>query len=939
MKTNDHILLTSAILALAFSPAATSQETKKGRPAFSSRVPAGRWIGQDGHDYVGPSSALAGSDVQDIHIQLAGLPPKRAIAKATVRGLGGAEWQYNGPFGPWRAHILRDPGSPNADVFIEPTQTETGRPFTIQLTFEDGGTIQFDVKGGRADSNRRMPSASLAATWVKQSKDDRVGPETAVGPDGVVDALIELNKLSPQVEITSVTIRAAGGDVWDSGVNPRGNLNAELARSRDNPARAQLYFQPRRDIAGQELRISVHYANNKSDEATLKAGPFDPKRRVERPRPAVTLANTATTAEWLGQRDRTAASPGAVRIAVRNLPSPIVAAALNDEAGFVWVRKTRDNVPFEAGSDVRGMEFAGARKSEAELWFEPERDELRSAMTLRLLLGDGKTTVVQFRGGPADLALRVPLPDASATTARPGDDLNALAARFGTVTLATGTHRLNAPLELERPITLKAERGAVLEFSQRPNDPTWTSAIKVHAGNTTLEGFAVRFATPIRWTPNIDYGPAVIGSTDNHDQGHTALKVNIVLRELDLQSPPPTGKWEEAARLIRMARARSGRIEKCVLKGGSIEFLNGPWIVADNDYRGTVPGTFAYSVISAHNTHDLVVRGNKAQPAGPSGKTWRFLVQTRRGFNDVIEGNTVVGIGPRDDDTVAGDNAPEIFLTESYGLHFEGKPLGISPNGQLLTIPKCQGDRPASGSVVAILEGPHAGDWRRIAQPISESTYLMQSSLPAGDYAISIATGFVRETYRGNVIDSRGGSVAANLVFVGNHFGAKVLENHLLGAGEAFKITAAPTEHPVAWGWSRAPFLGAAIEGNIIEDSVRGGTLSVEHGPAIKSTKSRTYMSVSFKNNSFRWSPKFREFAASARERPPGMTIGDEGSLDPSELLLEESGNTAIAGSSLGLRVRSARVNGVAVRGKLLALPGSAAGESARGANRPPAVR
>ena len=77
---------------------------------------------------------------------------------------------------------------------------------------------------------------------------------------------------------------------------------------------------------------------------------------------------------------------------------------------------------------------------------------------------------------------------------------------------------------------------------------------------------------------------------------------------------------------MRLIRSRSGLIAGNVLRGGTIEFLQGPWRIIDNDFRGTVPGTFSHGVFTGHGTHDLVLKGNRARDVGESGKTWRFLV-------------------------------------------------------------------------------------------------------------------------------------------------------------------------------------------------------------------------------------------------------------------------------------------------------------------------
>ena len=65
----------------------------------------------------------------------------------------------------------------------------------------------------------------------------------------------------------------------------------------------------------------------------------------------------------------------------------------------------------------------------------------------------------------------------------------------------------------------------------------------------------------------------------------------------------------------------------------------------------------------------------------------------------MIRDNTVIGIGARDDDTVANPNAAEIILTEAYSLHFEGKPAAISPDGRVVQIPAPQGWPVRAGAV------------------------------------------------------------------------------------------------------------------------------------------------------------------------------------------------------------------------------------------------
>lgn len=901
---------------------------------------SGRWMGQDGHDFVGPNSSLAPSDVQDIHIRLAGLPANRGVKHAVIRGLGGDEWQFEGPYGPWKAHLLRRPGSPTADLYLEPGREETGRGFTITITFDDGNTAEIIVEGGRADPNLRMPAARLRARWIGQDGRDRAGPGPSVGPDGIQDLVIALENLSPKIEVKSVGVRAPDGTTWQSGVNPKGHPNAELLRKGDDLAKAVLFLNPDKNRAGQKLRVAVLYANDKIDEAVVVAGPSDPRKATPSPKTPTLVANRIK-ARWLGQAGSDPAGPGVVKVALEGLPrETIQAAALSDPVGGTWVYKGRDDVPFEAATYPLPLTLRLDRDpTRAELAFPPIRDESGGTMSLRLDLGRGRIAFVQFTGGPADPGLRAPRePEKSTVVARPGDDLNSLANRHGTVRLSAGTYRLTQPLVLTRPVAILGDDGANLVFEQPAGGPPWTTAIKIHSGKTRLEGFSVRFAGPVRWAQDVDFGPAVIGTTHNHDQGHHDLKAGLILRKLDLESPPPTGKWEEAVRLIRLASAENGRIEGNRLRGGMVEFLGGPWHIEGNEYRGTPPGTFNYAVFAGHRTHDLVLKGNTARSAGESGKTWRFLVLTVRGANDQIVDNQVSDVGPRDTDKVS-DNAPEIVLTEAYQLCFEGRPSAVASEGRLLAIPEPQGEPAEPGDAVAILDGTGAGEFRRIAQRIDRTTYLMDEPLPAGVGNVSIAAGFVGERFEGNRIDGRGGSVAAGMVLVGNHFGTRITRNVVLGCGEAMRLTAAPTEKPGGWGWSHAPFLGVTIEGNTLEDSLRGATIAVEHGPPVKSSRDRVYLSATLKDNLARWSPDFLRRREKA-EPPRVFTIGEPGAADAGELRLSTSGNRVEGVASGTIVVSQATLGGRPIKSTRIELKSAdSKGASETAPPRPPTSR
>jgi hypothetical protein len=868
---------------------------------------AGTWLGQDGHDLTGPSVVAAPSGVQDVHIALTGLPAERTVRSIELLGLGGGAWVYGEGWG-WAAPFVRS-GATTGELFFEPYQVETGRPFDVRVRYDDGSTDETWVTGGAADPAVRMPGDSVQIAWIGQDGPDKVGRGPAVGPDGIQDVHLALTNLTRTVPIEAVRIDGPPGIAWAAGRNPEGVWNAQLDRHGDDPTRAELWLNPDRDLAGQDLTLTVVYSTGVIDTAVVTAGTSDPGLAVA-PAPAPPARIAGVVGAWVGQDGLDLTGPGDVHLSVENLPAgrAIASAVLSDAAGVLWVYQA-PGVPAPFADPFPGPLAVQVSGTRADLAFPPARDETGSTLTLRLNFDDGTIAVVPIAGGAADLSLRAPGPDSSSITARPGDDLNDLANRFGTVRLAAGQYDLNQPLVLAHPVTITADAGAVLNFTQPADATPWTAAIKVHAANTTLDGFAVRFGGPVRWDWDVPYGPAVIGTTDDRDHRENLVKVNLAFTNLDIQGPPvaaPAG-LEPSPGLFRLVTAHSGRIVGNTFQGGTIEVVGGPWTISGNDYRGAVPGTSVATFLAGHFTHDLVVTDNHAEPRGPTGKAWRFLVLTQAGYRDRVEGNRVVGIGPRDDDTVPNPNATEIVLTEAYRLRFEGWPLAVSPDGRVLQIPEPQGGPAQAGDVVAILDGPAAGQWRRVAQAIDARTYLLDAPLPANTGAISIGAAFVEETFRGNTIDARGSSLAADMMLAGAHYGTRVVENRLVGGRYALLARSGPSESPVEWGWSHTPQFGLTIEGNTLVDADEGSVVGVEHGPPIKTTKHRVYFSGRVARNTFGFSPEF--LAAHPGALPRALTIGEVGSLDPAEQRVTWEANLA-RGSAATVLVHAGSVNG-----------------------------
>jgi hypothetical protein len=888
-----------------------------------------RWGGQVAKDYVGTYSAVAPNGIEDMCFVLDHLPRNESIKFIKIVGDGGSEWKYKGPYGSFAAYLVREPAnSPRAMVYIEPDRVETGRMFFFHVEFEDGSVTEFAAKGGKADSGRRLPGTEAKARWIGANGKDFTGPGPSVGPDGVQDAAIELTNLPKIAQVERVRIETDDKkQIWETGMNPEAHANAELVRDEKDATKGLLYFQPAGALRGR-LNVTAFYSNRTQD--ALKVFAAAGAARPVAPPPVVRLAPSHLSVRWLGQEKGAGEDRGNLRLSVGNVPGkPVIAAAVSDAIGGYWAWRANDKVPFTISQWDQTLKVSAQRGRELELSFPVYRDERETRMTLWLLFEGGQMTSVQFPGQACDPFARGPMPNERKITASATDDLQKLAESYGTIELRPGVYHLDHPLVLSQPVTITGPRQAVLEFAQGGGDGTaWTAAVKIHRSNTTLQGFTVRFATPIQWTMPNGQAPAIIGCTLPGESAPPDGRYNIVIEGMRIEAPPAAdpSRPQECPRVLHFASAQSGKILDNELRGGTTEFARGPWIIRGNTYLGPPPGYWVFDVFACRWTHDIVIEKNALKPLADSGKTWRFLVVAHFGLNNQILNNRVEGIGIRDDDPMPNPNAAEITLTEAYSTHFEGRPAAIGEHGRLLQLPFLDAEPARTGDVVTILTGKHAGEWYPIAQSIAPTVLLMDRPLPEGDYDITVSTGFTNLRVEDNYIDSRGGSAAGNLIFVGNHFGTIIRGNHLLGGG-AFKLSATPTEHPHIWGWTHGPYVGGIVANNIFEDSL-SSALSVEHSEHIKTNRGRLYLTATVENNTFRYSQAFLERHDAPREEGKlvAMTLGDPGSIDPGEMAVTLKNNHvelpagAAAGETPVLRVRSATVDGKPMTKQLLPL-------------------
>ncbi len=515
-------------------------------------------------------------------------------------------------------------------------------------------------------------------------------------------------------------------------------------------------------------------------------------------------------------------------------------------------------------------------------------------------------------------------PDRKSSTPNRVTTCTALAAKAGTIRLSPGRYVLNRPLMLSKPITITGPKDAVLAFTQTDTEPPWAGAVQIGASHVTLRGFSIRFAENFRWDINGRVGAALIRTYDK--PGSTDPKAGIVLENLDVESSsvsplPDPAKPLEAPYLTRLSGATSGKIKGNRFRGAIVDVSNGPWEITSNEHQGTLPGTIFWDAFGGHWLHDFKLESNRVYALQPSGKTWRFFTVNQLGYGMVIRGNDVSGVGMRDNDPMPNPNAPEILLTESYRLYYEGAAKSVSNDGWVLQIPRVMYSAVRPGSIVSILSGPNAGKYFRIAQPLAPTAFLMAEPLPMGEYAISIAHGFVDGIIEGNRIDVRGGSSAV-MVLAGGHWNFKVVNNHLLGGGDSLLVQSTPTENPNIWGWSHTPFMGFLCAGNIHEDSLRGVSIDVHSNRYNKTSAGRTYLSGIYTNNVIHWNAPMAE---NPKRKTEGIRIGGHSPDDPVQMKLQVADNAfsqqGAPSTNATLSIRNATVNDQPVREKILSLP------------------
>ncbi|MDG3005527.1 discoidin domain-containing protein [Paludisphaera mucosa] len=927
------------------------------------------WLGQDGGDYVGTEGTLvqqAPNDYQDIHFRLTGLSGA-PVAQIEVQRYGGGGWDWSSAGGK-NAMLLPDAAdSTDADLYLEPYFADPAGTLyqAIRVTYADGSVDQAQATSTTAvDPNLRTPGKSLSATFLGQDGQDWTGATIAVGPDGMQDVHIAIANLSTGASGTvRVTAATNPPRSWETGVNPDGRWNAEpLNRTGTGStlgSTADLFFSSDVDLTDVTLTIQVFYdhwnpdyqsytnRSGKTDSVTIIAGATDPSLAM----PQVTESDLATFSATSHPQDPqypgwSHAAIDAASLAALSTPqsfATVRSAVLSDRHGAAWLYfRPGSPAPYTGFPDPTAMRFDAAGGT---FDFPPVRSEDSSTLTLLLTFDDGSQAVSRFAGSAADLG-RLAVDTRVGTTAQDVADAAGLFAALDAdaprIHLRAGTYNLDRPMVLDAPVQITADPGAVLNFvlSDAAGSPwkTSTGAIQVRASHVALDGFSIRFeGTTAQWTC---WARNVIQA------GFGTVDVDLAFTNLDIGAPAAAvaGTYEMAVPIMNFDDGDTGVIAGNVLKGGWIQLGAAPWQVLDNDYQGAVADTIAPSFLAVHRSFDLTIQGNHAHVVDPRGITQRFLVMgnadSGQGIDDLIAGNTIDGgIGTPATGAPAGfNNNPEIILTETYQPRFEGLPSAVSPDGFIVQLPYLRGPAARTGDVVSIVDGPHAGEWRMIAQALSPTRYLLDQPLPDGRFDIAVGRGFVNQTYRGNTIDIRGMSPSnVAIVVSGNHWNQIIEDNTFLG-GAALRIGAGSSEaafegrYPAPWGWSRLPVFDIEIEGNTFVDAEV--SLGVAHNRwADKASAGRTYLEGDFSDNTIIWTdPSGSAVTIGAgpdvSRGDPAYTLANYPWLTPEEIVLtthDNWGRDPGTGAAATMRIYAARIDGATADDLLVNLPTSSA--------------
>jgi NPCBM/NEW2 domain len=189
----DKARASSALIALG-KPVASPLAQLFGKAA--PRALTAKWLGQDNHDFAQPGPSEGGNGIQDIHIQLTGIPSNRSVLQVVVEQAQ-SSWRMDPSGTPnWRLIVQRKGGADTADLYAEPSQGDrNGGEFKITLAFDNGTTATTSVKAtSSTNPELKVASGSAAANATSDA------PPANVDALAIVVHLEGLGELSGRLE-------------------------------------------------------------------------------------------------------------------------------------------------------------------------------------------------------------------------------------------------------------------------------------------------------------------------------------------------------------------------------------------------------------------------------------------------------------------------------------------------------------------------------------------------------------------------------------------------------------------------------------------------------------------------------------------------------------------------------------------------------------------
>lgn len=823
---------------------------------------------------------------------------------------------------------------------------------------------------------------------------DLVGVDAAVGSDSVRDLEITLNGLPPASAlrtVRSIKLTGPSGFAWEYGANLAGSANAEFFRSA-NGLSGSLFINPtirsNLDVNGvplgsstgglitlangAALAIKVEYAydgQTPTDETVqvppVVAGLASPPLSMT---PTVTPANLldeplVALNVFAAQETAPVTRLGYVHIQLTNLPAKQFGElTISNQAGYSWssLAPTTDYRYHKRIEVVR----TGTGPT-ADLYFSPVRNESVNVtgvdparnMILRYSYvgdNDGATQepnqyVKHFAGGNWDSdAIFEPIP----TTQYPGAITTESTLRsalldpqYGVITLSSSAAISITDvqaLQINHSVRIVGQGGgATLQVNATSWTPTSTPGVfyTTNAGignrriRIELYNITIQFDAVASWfnrATNSTADVAVINLNANRAVHSLQLDSLVVKSPPSLQgtAPGPTN-WVMNVDLLRTEGNDRGEIVNNYFYGGTVATAGGPWTITGNTHLGAVAAyTHSPGAFSSGGSRDLILRNNTVYQAAsvPNGRIARLVNLEDSSFNALIEGNSFTG----GIDGTEGQNNPEIIVTETNEVYYEGRVGAVSADGRVLRLLKPSAavdyrgftspdDPTYAGWVVSILNerdaignpNPYAGKWYLAAQRIETTppTYLMRDPMPPGDYVISVGAGFRHNRYLSNTIDmgtlGAGGMSArptTGIVLEGAAFDAQVVGNTIKGGSHqstwtsaAIAVNAVQTNKnpggnevvpfPIPTNWSRLPSFDVMVVGNTIRNVPNGIYVHTAQAKDVRSTYGRRLVTATIEENKFEydqsfldaWDDEFEGIIEGANGSFPGYVVNTTG--------------------------------------------------------------